>query len=210
MPITALMLAEPPQVQQMPMPETYQEAREALYVSGSTLFEVIKQQPDQTNNAQLTTAEVINGIGEGLALIAQNTSEKQGQPEPGDVQFSLKINGELQLAFGEQAYSPDSAICYATDRLRHAAFWWLARADLTDSSSTNELLSKYQVIKTQWARERDNRRIYLAIQEATTLITGEMFELNGGGQLFTELNIAWRGAEACFEHARLEIRESSR
>ena len=207
MPITALMLAEPPQVQQMPVPETYQEAREALYVTGNTLFETIQGQPPQTSNAELTTAEVISGIGEGLALVAQNSAKEQGKPERGDIQFSLNVGGALQIAFSESEYAPDSDVCYATERLRHAAYWWLTRAEVSSSSSTKQLISQYHVTRQAWASGRGNEELQRAIEEAAVSLSGELFDLQGGGELFTELTFAWRGAESCFEAARRSIQE---
>lgn len=208
MPITALMLAEPPPVQQMPVPQSYQEARQALYVSGSELFEVVQNQPDQTSNAELTTAEVISGIGEGLTLLARNTARVQGQPDRGDVQFSLTLNGELQLVLGEEEYAPDSDVCRAIDRLAHAGFWWIARETLTASSSTQQLISEYNVVRARWSLQRNNQELQAAIEQATVALTGELFELQGGGDLFTTLSVAWRGGESCFNSLRQFVREN--
>lgn len=207
MSITALILAEPPEIQQMPTPQSYAEAREALYVSGLTLFNVIQDQPGQRSNAQLTTAEVISGIGEGLALVAENTAERQGQPEIGDIQFSLNIGGELQLAFSEHDYLADSTVCYAVERWLHAAYWWMARESLTDSSSTDQLISQYHVERSEWARNRDTKGATDAIQEALSLTVSEMFTLEGGQPLFERVRISWRGADACLDYARQKIRE---
>ena len=208
MPIEALMLAEPPEAQIMPEPRTYLEARQALHLSGTILLDVIEIQPPQTTNTQLTTAEVVHGVGEGMSIIAEHTAEVPGQPQPGDVQFSLTLGGELQLVFGEQPYPQDSEICYAIDRLIHAGFWWHVRDRVDASSSTEMLIDNYHAAEARFSASKSNSALSDESTEAMTVVINEMFDMNGGGKLFDELNVLWRGADSCFDYARQSVRNS--
>lgn len=208
MPMIPLVLAEPPEVQQLPVPESYQEARQALYITGKSLVDVIAAQPPQESNGQVITAEIIKGVGNGLTLVIPNTPEKAGQPSHGDAQFSLSLGGELQLAFGNANYSPDSDICQAIDAWRHAGFWWLARDEVQPSSSTDQLVQAFVLQKEGWARSDEDDRLKAAIQQAVTGVVSEMFDVVDGDKLFNELRIGWRGADQCFAYARDEAREA--
>lgn len=208
MPIEALMLAAPPEAQIMPVPRTYQEAREALHLSGTILLDVIEVQPPQTTNTQLTTAEVVHGVGEAMAIIAEHTAPVAGEPRPGDVQFSLTIGGELQLVFGEQPYPQNSQICHAIDRLIHAGFWWQVRDQVDDSTSTDMLVDRYRAAETRFVASTRTNGISEDISEAMTVVINEMFDMSGGGKLFDSLRIQWRGAETCFNYAKQSARNS--
>lgn len=206
MPIEALMLAEPPEAQIMPEPRSYHEARQALHLSGTILLDVIEAQPPQTSNTQLTTAEVVHGVGEGMAIIAEHTSETPGQPQPGDVQFALTLGEELQLVFGEQPYSQNSDVCHAIERLIHAGYWWQVRDEVNESTSTSMLVDRYHAAEASFASAPESDRLQGNITQAMTVVIKEMFDLSGGGKLFEELRVQWRGAESCFEYAKQAAR----
>lgn len=202
MPIEALMLAEPPEAKIMPVPHSYLEARQALHLSGTILLDVIDAQPPQTSNTQLTTAEVVHGVGEGMSIIAQHTAETPGQPQPGDVQFALTLGEELQLVFGEQPYPQESEICFAIDRLIHAGYWWEVRDEVNASTPTGMLVDRYHAAENRLTSAQSFSSLQSNITEAMTVIINEMFDMSGGGNLFKELRVQWRGADSCFEYAK--------
>ncbi|CAM3858501.1 hypothetical protein VRRI112168_03495 [Vreelandella rituensis] len=196
----ALVLAEPPAVQAMPVPETYQEAREALYQVGRILLDTLEAQPPQGSNAQVVTAEMINGVGEGFFRLTPYTAERAGEPEPGDIQFSLDLGGELQLAFGEQPYAATSEVCAGIDAWRRAGYWWLTKERITPSTSTEMMIDTFLASQEGSGFTLENVPVKDAIKEVIPLIVSEMFDMEGGGELFNSVRIGWRGADSCFEY----------